>query len=38
MNARVFNIRTFVVGGLRFLKLGRITIVFCISRELRGFQ
>ncbi len=37
MNARILNIRTFVVGGLRFIKLGRITIVFCVSRQLRGF-
>jgi hypothetical protein len=30
----IFNIRTFKVGGLRFVKLGRITLMFCVSKQL----
>jgi hypothetical protein len=28
----IFNIRAFRVGGLRFLKLGRITFMICVSK------
>jgi len=31
----VFNICTRRVGGLRFLKIGRFTFMFCLSREYR---
>lgn len=33
----VFNIRLRKVGGIRFLKLGRITITLSVSRDLKGF-
>lgn len=29
----VLNISTRKVGGLRFVKFGRLTVSFCISRE-----
>lgn len=32
---RVFNFSTRRVGGLRFVKLGRITFMFCVSKEYR---
>lgn len=32
---RAFNISTRKVGGLRFIKLGRFTFMFCLSREYR---
>jgi hypothetical protein len=35
--ADFLNIRAFKVGGIWFLKLGRLTFSFCVSRELRGF-
>lgn len=35
---RVLNIRLFKVGGIWFLKLGRINLSFSVSRELRGFE
>lgn len=31
----MFNVSWRRVGGLRFLKLGRITLMFCLSREYR---
>lgn len=31
----MFNISWRLVGGLRFLKIGRFTFMFCISREFR---
>lgn len=31
----VFNISTRRVGGLRFIKLGRFTFMFCISKEYK---
>jgi len=31
----MFNISTRRVGGLRFVKIGRFTFIFCISREFR---
>ncbi len=31
----LFNISTRRVGGLRFLKIGRLTFCFSISREYR---
>jgi hypothetical protein len=33
----MFNISTRRVGGLRFLKIGRLTFMFCVSREYRSF-
>ncbi len=32
MTSRIFNVRWFKVGGIRFLILGRINISFSISR------
>lgn len=32
---RVFNISARKVGGLRFLKIGRFTFMFCVSRRYR---
>lgn len=32
MTVRIFNVRAFRVGGLRFLKLGRITFMVCVSK------
>lgn len=26
------------VGGLRFFKLGRLTLMFCVSRRYRPFE
>ena len=34
---RFFFISLRKIGGIRFLKLGRINISFCISKELKGF-
>jgi hypothetical protein len=31
----IFNISYRQVGGLRFLKIGRFTFMFCLSREYR---
>lgn len=31
----IFNFSFRRVGGLRFLKLGRFTFMFCVSREYR---
>jgi len=31
----VFNFSTRKVGGLRFVKLGRLTFSFCVSRSYR---
>lgn len=36
-NKGLFNIRTFKVGGVRWIKIGRINISFCVSRQLKGF-
>lgn len=33
--ARFFNISWRKVGGLRFLKLGRLTLMFCVSNSYR---
>jgi hypothetical protein len=33
--ANVFNFSYRKVGGLRFIKLGRFTIMVCLSREYR---
>ena len=33
--ANLFNISTRRVGGIRFLKIGRLTFSFCVSREYR---
>lgn len=33
----MFNIRTTKVGGLRFFKIGRLCISFCIQSEFREF-
>ena len=30
-----FNISTRKVGGLRFVKLGRFTFMFCLSKEYK---
>lgn len=32
----VFNVSTRKVGGLRFVKLGRFTFMFCVSREYKA--
>lgn len=32
-----FNIQTRKVGGLRFVKVGRLTFMFCVSRDYRPF-
>jgi hypothetical protein len=32
----VFNFSTRRVGGLRFVKLGRFTFMFCISKEYKS--
>jgi hypothetical protein len=32
----MFNFSTRRVGGLRFVKIGRLTFMFCLSREYRG--
>lgn len=29
----IFNIRAFRVGGLRFLRIGRLQLSFCICRK-----
>jgi hypothetical protein len=31
----VFNICARRVGGLRFFKIGRLTVMFCVSRDYR---
>jgi hypothetical protein len=35
LESKMFNICTRKVGGLRFIKLGRLTFMFCLSREYR---
>lgn len=32
----MFNISTRKVGGLRWIKIGRFTIMFCVAKEYRG--
>lgn len=32
------NISTRRVGGLRFVKVGRLCVSFCVTREYRGFE
>jgi len=32
----MFNVSTRRVGGLRFLKLGRLTFMVCVSRSYRS--
>lgn len=34
----IFNISTRKVGGLRFVKIGRFTLMFCISNRFRPFE
>jgi hypothetical protein len=34
----MFNISYRRVGGLRFLKLGRLTISWCLTRSYRPFK
>lgn len=34
----MFNFSTRKVGGLRFVKLGRICFSFCVTREFRPLQ
>jgi hypothetical protein len=34
---QMLNIATRKVGGIRFVKLGRLTFSFCISREFKPF-
>jgi hypothetical protein len=31
----MFNITTRRVGGLRFLKIGRFTLMFCLSKDYK---
>jgi len=31
------NVRLRKVGGIWFLKLGRVNVSFCISHQLKGF-
>ena len=33
----LFNISTRLVGGIRFLKIGRFCFSFCVTREYRSF-
>ncbi len=33
-----FNISSRRVGGIRFIKLGRFTISFCVSRTYRSIK
>lgn len=33
----MFNFSTRRVGGLRFVKIGRLTFMFCVSRDYRPF-
>jgi hypothetical protein len=33
--AKIFNISTRKVGGIRFLKIGRFCFSFCVTREYR---
>lgn len=32
----MFNFSTRRVGGLRFIKVGRFTFMFCVSRKYRA--
>jgi hypothetical protein len=34
----VINISYRKVGGLRFLKIGRLTLMFCVSKEYRPLK
>ena len=34
----IFNISTKKVGSIRFLKLGRITISWCVSSQFKPFK
>lgn len=34
----MFNVSTRKVGGIRFLKIGRLTFAFCISRTYRPMK
>ena len=38
MGSKWFNISFRRVGGINFLKLGRITIMWCVSRERRPMR
>jgi hypothetical protein len=31
----MFNVSTRRIGGLRFVKIGRFTLIFCVSRDYR---
>lgn len=33
---QTLNVSTRKVGGLRFIKLGRITLMFCLSKEYKA--
>lgn len=34
----MFNVSTRKVGGIRFLKIGRLTFAFCLSRAYRPMK
>ena len=34
----MFNVSTRKVGGIRFLKIGRLTFAFCVSRAYRPMK
>jgi hypothetical protein len=34
---KLFNIKSFRVGGIRWIKIGRINISLSVSKELKGF-
>ena len=34
----MFNISTRLVGGIRFLKIGRFCFSFCVTRQYRAFN
>lgn len=36
MMKSLFNISTRRVGGLRFVKVGRLCFIFCVTREYRS--
>lgn len=33
----MFNISTRKVGGLRFIKVGKLCFSFCLTKEYKGF-
>jgi hypothetical protein len=34
----MFNISTRKVGGLRFIKIGRLTFMWCVSRQYKSLS